>query len=334
MQIAHHIVFGKTVQRFSDTFVVMQGLVLKSTGSWYAVIDDSGKEWTCRMRGKIRLQGLRTTNPIAVGDIVQIEPEPENEDQAVILSIDDRKNYIVRKSVNLSKEAHVVASNLDQAMLFITLKKPSTSTGFVDRFLVTAKAYQIPVVLVFNKVDIYDEDEIDELAAWIETYESIGYPHVITSALEGKGIKKIEDLLTDRVTLLSGHSGVGKSTLINAIDPSLDLRTAEISDSHNKGVHTTTYAEMFRMKNGGYIIDTPGIKGFGLVDIPKEELNHYFPEMFELLPNCKFHNCLHINEPGCAVKKAVDEEEIPPSRYHSYMTMYEDHDSGVYRAPF
>jgi ribosome biogenesis GTPase / thiamine phosphate phosphatase len=312
----------------------MQGMVLKSTGSWYLVQDAQKKQWTCRIRGKIRLQGLRTTNPIAVGDIVDFEQQGELDDQGVIDRIHDRKNYIIRKSVNLSKEAHIVASNLDQALLFITLKKPSTSTGFVDRFLVTAEAYSIPVVLVFNKVDIYDKSAMEEMAVWREVYESIGYESVVTSAVEAIGLEEVKALLDHKVTLLSGHSGVGKSTLINAIEPGLDLKTAEVSDSHNKGKHTTTYAEVFPLSNEGFIIDTPGIKGFGLIDIPKEELHHYFPEMFALLPECKFHNCLHLTEPGCAVVKAVESGLVPATRYHSYRTMYEQDGDETYRGAF
>lgn len=311
----------------------MRGLVLRSTGAWYEVKAEDGTIWQCRIRGKFRTKGLRTTNPIAVGDQVQIEPE-EVEGQAVIKEIEPRKNYIIRKSVNLSKEAHIVASNVDQAFLFATLKLPRTSAGFIDRFLVTAEAYTIEAIVVFNKIDLLDEAEKEELANFVNTYESIGYKVRQISAETGEGTLELYAEMAGKTNMLTGHSGVGKSTFINKVDPDLDIKTAEISELYKKGKHTTTYAEMHLLKNGGYIIDTPGIKGFGIVDIPKEEIHHHFPEMFALLPDCKFHNCLHIDEPKCAVKAAVERGEIPASRYKSYATMYSDDEDETYRAPF
>lgn len=308
-----------------------EALVIKSTGKWYQVVDDEGKQWECRIRGRIRLKGLRTTNPIAVGDRVQIEVEEGEEDRAVILDILPRKNYIIRRSVNLSAEAHIVASNVDQAFLMVTLKRPDTSTGFIDRFLVSAEAYEIPVIILFNKIDECNEEEVELVEDMAALYLDIGYEVYIVSALDEVDIKAVGQMMAGKVNMIGGHSGVGKSTLINGLNPNIEIATADVSEYHQKGMHTTTFAEMHDIGNGGYIIDTPGIKGFGLVDIPKEELHHHFPEIFALLPDCKFHNCLHINEPGCAVKAAVDADEIPGTRYYNYVMMYEHDDDNPYR---
>lgn len=311
----------------------MRGLVIKSTGTWYEVLADDGERWKCRMRGKFRMKGVRTTNPISVGDYVLFEAE-ETEGQAVIMEIEPRKNYIIRKSVNLSKDAHIVASNVDQAFLFATVKLPRTSAGFIDRFLVTAEAYSIDAIVVFNKIDLLDEKDKLELDVFVNTYESIGYPVRKISAETGEGAQELYDELAKKTNMLTGHSGVGKSTFINKVNPGLNIRTDELSELYKKGKHTTTSAEMHILNNGGYIIDTPGIKGFGIVDIPKNELHHYFPEMFKLLPQCKFHNCLHIGEPKCAVKAAVERGDIPKSRYKSYTTMYSDDEEETYRAAY
>ncbi|MDZ4750929.1 MAG: ribosome small subunit-dependent GTPase A [Flavobacteriales bacterium] len=304
------------------------GIVIKSTGSWYQVMDLSGKIYSCRAKGKIRMTEIRTTNPIAVGDKVDFEEDDNG--QSVISAIHDRKNYIIRKSVNLSKEAQIVASNIDLALLLITLKSPDTSTGFIDRFLATAEAYSIKSVLVFNKSDQYNAAEKEIVRELMDLYEKIGYGVLSISAHTGEGMKELQDIIKDKVCMVGGHSGTGKSTLVNQLIPGLNVRTALVSDYHQKGMHTTTFAEMHPLPMGGFIIDTPGIKGFGLVDIPKDELHHYFVEFFELLPQCKFHNCMHINEPGCAVLKALDENKIAPSRYKSYLGMYGD-EGAAYR---
>ncbi|MCB0760998.1 MAG: ribosome small subunit-dependent GTPase A [Flavobacteriales bacterium] len=308
----------------------MTGVVVKSMGKWYAVRDGDGVMWQCRIRGKMRMKGLRHTNPIAVGDHVIIEPEEGDEGQAVILEIEERKNYIVRRSVNLSKETHIVASNIDVAFLLVTIARPRTSLGFIDRFLVVADAYDIPTVIVFNKIDEYSEEERQVAGIYREIYEGIGYTCLDVSALHGQGVDEVADKMKGKQCMVGGHSGAGKSTLINAINPELNIRTSEVSDYHEKGKHTTTFAEMHELGNGGYIIDTPGIKGFGIVTIPRDQLHHHFPEMFDLLPECKFHNCLHLAEPGCAVKAAVESGAVAESRYNSYLSMYEE-DEGPYR---
>lgn len=295
------------------------GVVIKSTGSWYRVRSDSGEVLDCRIRGKLRLKGLRTTNPVAVGDHVRVEAV---DGDGVITAIEPRRNYIVRKSVNLSKAAHILAANIDQALLVVTLKEPPTLPAFIDRYLVTAEAYHIPAVLVFNKMDLYDASELDEVESFMDIYRDIGYPCLAVSAETQSGLGALKDQLRGRVSLLSGHSGVGKSTLINAIDPSLDLKTRQISEAHQTGQHTTTFAEMHPLSISGYIIDTPGIKGFGLVDFDKNEIAERFPEMRERMGACKFHNCVHVDEPNCAVKEAVETGEIAWSRYESYLKLY------------
>ena len=303
----------------------MQGIVIKSTGSWFRVATTDKKEYECRIKGKFRLKGIKTTNPVAVGDKVLFELE-DNEETGIINTILDRKNYIIRKSVNLSKQAQILAANIDQAFLLITIDNPPTFTGFIDRFLVSSEAYHIPTVLVFNKIDEVRKDEY--LSYQLETmkaiYSQIGYECLEISAKEHINIDLIKAKMQGKVSTFAGHSGVGKSTLVNAIESSLNLKTKAISTSHSQGQHTTTFAAMYPLSFGGYIIDTPGIKGFGLVDMEKEDLDHYFPEFFKRKELCKFNNCLHFNEPNCAVKAAVEKEEIAYSRYESYLQMLED----------
>ena len=299
----------------------MQGLVIKSTGSWYQVHAEDGEIYDCRIKGKFRIKGIQTTNPLAVGDQVDFELEP-NSGNGVIDKLHERKNYIIRKSINLSKQAQIIAANMDQAFLVVTLASPRTSMGFIDRFLATAEAYGIPAVLIFNKLDLFNDAGLEVLEDYKAIYENIGYPCYTVSALEGTNIHIIEDLLKDKTTLFSGHSGVGKSSLINALMPDLDIKTGEVSEASDKGQHTTTFAEMHELPFGGYLIDTPGIRELGIFDIRPEELGHYFVEMRALLNQCKFHNCRHVNEPGCAVIKAVEEGEIELSRYESYLSIY------------
>ncbi|MFB0499196.1 ribosome biogenesis GTPase [Mucilaginibacter sp. OAE612] len=304
----------------------MQGLITKSTGSWYQVQTPDGQKIDCRIKGKFRIKGITTTNPIAVGDVVDFEMEPDRED-GVITNLHQRKNYIIRKAINLSKQAQIIAANLDQAILVVTLASPRTSLGFIDRFLVTAEAYDIPARLVFNKLDLFSDEGLEVLADYKAIYEDIGYPCFEVSAIEGTNISHVQDLLKDKVTLFSGHSGVGKSSLINALLPELDLRTHMVSDWSDKGMHTTTFAEMFELPQGGFIIDTPGIRELGVIDIEKQELGHFFPEMRERMNQCRFNNCRHINEPGCAVLEALEEGEITLSRYESYLSIYHGNDT-------
>lgn len=304
----------------------MRGLVTKSTGSWYQVLGDDGVSYDCRIKGKFRTKGIKTTNPIAVGDWVGFELEP-SEQTGIIISLEPRKNYIIRRSVNLSKQTQILGANLDQAVLVVTLASPPTSLGFIDRFLVTAEAYGIPAVLVFNKLDLFSEAGKEILQEYKSIYERIGYPCYEVSALEGTHIDVLKAILRDKVTLVSGHSGVGKSTLINRIIPGLELRTGQISDWSDKGKHTTTFAEMIDLPFGGKLIDTPGIRELGIVDIEKAELSHFFPEMRNYLNKCRFNNCRHINEPGCMVLEAVQEGKIEESRYDSYLSMYNNEDN-------
>lgn len=286
----------------------------------------SGQLFQCRLRGKFKNKGLKVSNPLAVGDVVTFELEGK-EGQAVITHIDPRRNYIIRRSTHKAHHAHIVASNLDQAFLVVTLASPRTSFGFIDRFLVTAEAYEIPVTLLFNKLDLYDADAQEYLEQIRQMYGQIGYPSVACSAHTGQGIAEIQALLAQKVTLFSGHSGVGKSTLVNALVPDLNLKTTEISAFSDKGVHTTTFAEMFEVEPGTYLIDTPGIKELGVVDMKKEEIGHYFPEMRERLNQCRFHNCLHVNEPGCAVQEAVKKGKIALPRYESYLSLLHEEDT-------
>lgn len=302
----------------------MTGTVYKSTGSWYIVKDENGQFVNCRIKGKFRIKGIKSTNPIAVGDKVEFKLE-ENADEVngVIHTIQDRKNYIIRKSVNLSKQTHIIASNIDVVFLLVTIDNPVTTTSFIDRFLVTAEAYGIEAILVFNKIDTLSQEALEEQMYLQAVYSSIGYQCLRVSAKEGKGIETLKDLMRNRVSMFSGHSGVGKSTLINTLDANLNLKTAEISEQHQQGQHTTTFAEMFDLDFGAKIIDTPGIRGFGIVDMEPEELGDYFPEFFALKDQCKFNNCLHKEEPKCAVKEALDNDELPWSRYQSYLQILE-----------
>lgn len=309
-----------------------KGLVIKSTGSWYVVKTDGGKLIECKIKGNFRLKGIRSTNPIAVGDRVCIAPNTEG--TAFITDIENRKNYIIRKASNLSKQSHIIAANLDQCMLVVTVNHPETSTIFIDRFLASAEAYNVPVSLIFNKIDLYSEDELHYLDGLINLYTHIGYPCYKISALNETGINEIKEALTGKITLLSGNSGVGKSTLINAILPDQHLKTGEISAVHDKGMHTTTFSEMFPLEKGGYIIDTPGIKGFGTFDMKDEEVGHYFKEIFKFSANCKYGNCTHRHEPGCAVREAVEKHYISESRYISYLNILEDREEGKYRAAY
>lgn len=326
----------------------MTGLVIKNTGYWYTVLTDDGATIDCKVKGNFRLKGIRSTNPVAVGDRVIVDVNDSSQftvhsaqlknqrsnGNYWITDIEDRKNYIIRKSSNLSKQSSILAANIDQAMLIVTIKMPETSTTFIDRFLASAEAYRIPVVLVFNKTDLLDADELHYLEMMQTLYETIGYKTIAVSAAEGTGIDTLTSLLQDKITLMSGHSGVGKSTLINAIIPDANLRTAEISDAHNQGMHTTTFSEMIGLENGkGWIIDTPGIRGFGTFDIEKTELTSYFKEIFHFSKECRFSDCTHTHEPGCAVLKAVEEHYIAQSRYQSYLSMLEDKEEGKYRKP-
>lgn len=302
----------------------MTGIVYKSTGSWYTVKSETGDFIECRMKGKFRIKGIKSTNPIAVGDHVDFELE-ENSDAltGTIYAIHDRKNYIVRKSVNLSHQMHIIASNIDRVFLLITINNPPTTTSFIDRFLVTAEAYGIETILVFNKIDTLDETTLDEQLYLQHIYQEIGYQCLRVSSTENKGLDKLMELMKDKVSMFSGHSGVGKSTLVNAIEPSLHLKTTVISEQSKQGQHTTTFAEMYDLSFGAKIIDTPGIKGFGIVDMEKEEISGYFPEFFKLKEQCKFNNCLHKDEPNCAIKKALDADLIAWSRYKSYLQIVE-----------
>ncbi len=305
----------------------MTGTVYKSTGSWYTVKTTLGATYQCRIKGRFRLKGIKSTNPIAVGDIVDFELETKNDEvTGVIESIHDRENYIVRKSVNLSKQTHIIAANIDQVFLLITIDNPPTFTSFIDRFLVTAQAYDVKTILLFNKVDTYFGDTLDEVKYLAHVYRKIGYECIGISAQTGKNIDKVKALMVDKVSMFAGHSGVGKSTLVNTIEPTLDLKTKEISNQHMQGQHTTTFAEMFDLSFGAKIIDTPGIKGFGVVDMDKEEVGDYFPEFFALKQDCKFNNCIHVDEPKCAVKEALENDEIAYSRYRSYVQILEGDD--------
>ncbi len=305
----------------------MRGIVTKSTGSWYTVVTEDEQQWECRIIGKFRIQGIKSTNPVAVGDKVEIEVEDADRKQALLTKLYDRDNYIIRKSINLSKQTQILAANIDQAFLVVTFAKPRTSFGFIDRFLVSAEAYHIPTILIFNKIDIYDDEDLEYFGEVKAMYESIGYPVLYISALKGEGIEGLRKLCKGKTSLFSGHSGVGKSTLVNKLIPGIDLRTSEISDASSKGVHTTTFAEMHKIPEGGYIIDSPGIRELGIVDLSNDEISHYFPEMRALLNQCKFNNCTHTNEPGCAIKQGVDENKISLIRYESYLSILAGEDN-------
>ena len=306
----------------------MRGLVYKSTGSWYQVKSDEGNFYQCRIKGKLRLSGIRSTSPVAVGDRVGFDLDDEA--MGVIHTIEERENYLVRKSVNLSKQLHIIGANIDLVFLVITLKNPETFTTFIDRFLVSAAAFGIETVLLFNKMDQYSEKELEIVNELKELYTSIGYQSVLCSTKSGQGISKLQNLMKDHTSIFSGHSGVGKSTLINTVAPELRLKIGEISEQHGQGQHTTTFAEMFDLSFGGRIIDSPGIRGFGIADIDKEEIARYFKEFFKASENCKFNNCQHLSEPGCAVKSELDEGVIAESRYQSYLSMVLE-EEGPYR---
>lgn len=310
----------------------MKGTVIKNTGSWYLVKTDDGISVECKIKGNFRLKGIRSTNPVAVGDCVQIEKNQD--DTAFIKEIEPRRNYIIRKSSNLSKESHILAANIDMAVLVVTVNYPITNTTFIDRFLATAEAYRIPAKLVINKMDAYDADECEYAEALCYLYESIEYECFRISVKTGEGIDSVKALLKDKITLFAGNSGVGKSSLINALIPGLGLKTGAISTSHNKGMHTTTFSEMFELPQGGYLIDTPGVKGFGTIDFETEEVAHYFPEIFKESQHCRFNNCTHRHEPGCAVLKAIEEHRISESRYASYLSIIEDETENKYRQAY
>lgn len=311
----------------------MDGLVIKNTGSWYVVHTDNGEDVNCKIKGNFRLKGIRTTNPVAVGDRVTISVNPDG--NAFITAIQPRKNYIIRRASNLSKESHIIAANLDCAFLVVTLANPVTSTTFIDRFLATAEAYRVPAVLLINKVDLLtDDDDKEYCEAVASLYRTIGYDVLEISALTGEGMTELRERLKDKISLFSGNSGVGKSTIINALLPDLELRTGSISDMHDTGMHTTTFSEMFPLPEGGWIIDTPGIKGFGTIDFDKHEIAHFFPEIFKISADCKYGNCTHTHEPGCAVLKALDDHYISQSRYASYLSILDDTNPDKYRKPF
>ena len=305
----------------------MSGIVYKSTGSWYTIKTEEGAFLECRIKGKFRMQGIKSTNPIAVGDLVDYNLEnTTDKTTGVITDIHERKNYIVRKSVNLSHHMHIIASNIDVVFLLVTINNPPTTTSFIDRFLVTAEAYGIEAVIVFNKIDTFDQDTLHEQLYLQHIYETIGYKCLRVSAQDGTGVEELKTLMKDRVSMFSGHSGVGKSTLVNTLEPSLNLKTKQISASHSQGRHTTTFAEMFDLAFGAQIIDTPGIRGFGIVDMEPQEISDYFPEFFRLKEQCKFNNCLHKEEPHCAIKAALEKDEIAWSRYNSYLKILEGDD--------
>lgn len=310
----------------------MKGKIIKNTGSWYTVLTESGQTVDCKVKGNFRIKGIRSTNPVAVGDDVVIEPNREG--TAFITEICDRRNYIIRKATNLSKQSHIIAANIDQAFLIVTVARPQTATTFIDRFLASAEAYRIPAVLIFNKTDDLDDDERRLQRMMIDLYETVGYDCHEVSAATGEGMDALLPLLKDRITLFSGNSGVGKSTMLNRLIPGATLRTAEVSDAHNTGMHTTTFSEMLRIPQGGWVIDTPGIKGFGTFDIEPGELSGYFRDIFHFAKDCRFSNCTHTHEPGCAVLRAVDDHYIALSRYRSYLSMLEDKDENKYREAF
>lgn len=315
----------------------MKGLVIKNTGSWYTVRTDDGQLLDCKVKGNFRIKGIRSTNPVAVGDRVTVVPQQpianSQQQTAFITDIEDRRNYIIRKSINLSKQSHILAANVDQAFLIVTVTRPETSTTFIDRFLASAEAYRVPVVLIFNKTDLLDDDLLRYQQMMVRLYETIGYECRQVSAEQGNGIEELRPLLEGKITLLSGNSGVGKSTIINCLVPEANLRTAEISDAHLSGQHTTTFSEMIAIGNG-YLIDTPGIKGFGTFDMEREELTSYFKEIFEYSKQCRFSDCTHTHEPGCAVLKAVEDHYIAQSRYQSYLSMLDDKDENKYREAY
>ena len=308
-----------------------EGLVIKSTGSWYTVEDENGNTFECKIKGKFRIKGIKNTNPVTVGDRVGFTLQKASADEnealvGLITKINERKNYIIRRSINLSKQAHIIAANIDQAVLVVTMAYPVTTTTFIDRFLASAEAYRIPVLIVFNKIDRYNEDETEEMDLLMQIYRNIGYKCIKTSATQNIGIEEFKELLKNKTNVINGHSGVGKSTIINLIQPGLNLKTKEVSDSHKTGKHTTTHSELFKLNFGGYIIDTPGIKAFGVLEMEPWEISHYFIEIFKFSENCQYNNCSHTHEPGCAVKVAVENFQISPTRYTSYLGLLEADD--------
>jgi len=311
-----------------------KGLVIKSTGSWFTVESDNGELFECKIKGKFRIKGIKSTNPVAVGDHVEfsIQSNSGEKNVGLITSISERKNYIIRRSQNLSKQSHIIAANIDQAVLVVTLAYPVTTTTFIDRYLASAEAYRIPVLMVFNKTDRLNEDDHPLLHSLFETYTNIGYQCISTSATTLLGIEKLREALKNKINVFNGHSGVGKSTLINILEPGLQLKTMDISDIHNTGKHTTTYSTLYKLNFGGYIIDTPGIKAFGMLEMEAWEISHYFPEIFKISASCQYGNCSHTHEPGCAVKAAVENNEIAQSRYISYLGLLESDDK--YRPAF
>ena len=318
----------------------MHGLVIRNTGYSYTVKSDAGEVFDCRVKGNFRIRGIRTTNPVAIGDGVtfipqEVEGDIEQARQGLITELDDRKNYIIRKSTNLSKQSHIIAANVDMCFLIVTIQQPETPLQFIDRFLASAEAYSVPVTIIFNKIDLIDEEWREYLDGVVNLYETIGYPCRKISATTGEGVEALRDELKGRITLLSGNSGVGKSTLINTLFPHLNLRTSEISDAYDTGKHTTTFSEMYEIVGGlGYIIDTPGIKGFGTFNMKKEEVGHYFKEIFRFSADCRFNNCTHTHEPHCAVREAVERHDIAESRYNSYLSMLEDEKEDKYRPAY
>jgi ribosome biogenesis GTPase len=307
----------------------VKGRVIKNTGNTYLVRTAHGSDFVCKAKGNFRLKDIRSTSPVVVGDVVFLDVNHDG--SAFITDIEKRKNYIVRKASNLSKHAHILAANIDLALLCITVRYPETTTVFIDRFLVTAEAYSVPVILVFNKIDLYNGEDVEYLNGLIRLYNVIGYRCVKTSLITGEGLPEIQEITQEKIILLAGHSGVGKSSIINALRAENVQKTGEISVYHHKGMHTTTYSEMIELNNGGFIIDTPGIKGFGTIDMVAAEVSHYFPEIFKIARHCRYYNCLHLNEPGCAVQKAVEDHYISESRYHSYLNILKDISDGKYR---
>lgn len=306
-----------------------KGLVIRNTGNLYIVRSNDGTDISCLAKGNFRLKGIRSTSPVVVGDIVKIDENPDG--TAYITEIEDRKNYIVRKASNLSRHSHILAANIDLALLCITVRFPETTTVFIDRFLITAEAYSVPVYLVFNKIDIYDSEDLEYIDSLIHLYSTVGYKCLKTSVVTGEGLDEVSELVSGKITLLAGHSGVGKSSIINTLQKDSTQKVGKISDYHSKGMHTTTFSEMIELENGGFVIDTPGIKGFGTIDMTTAEVSHYFPEIFKTASRCKFYNCLHLNEPGCAVLKAVEDQYISQSRYQSYLNILEDVNEEKYR---
>ena len=311
----------------------MRGLIIRNTGSWYTVRTDDGGQFDCKVKGTFRLKGIRSTNPVAVGDVVTITPGADGQ-TALIDGIEDRRNYIIRRASNLSKQSHIIAANVDMAALVVTIAHPETNTTFIDRFLASAEAYRVPVLIVFNKTDLYDDAERGQMQRLVSLYQDIGYRCVTCSAETGDGIDALQAELQHKTTLLSGNSGVGKSTLLNLLVPDAEAKTAELSAAHDAGMHTTTFSQMFFLPQGGALIDTPGIKGFGTFDMEREEVSHYFREIFRASAECRFGNCTHTHEPGCAVLQAVAAGSIAESRFNSYLSMLEDKDEGKYRAAF